>query len=83
MTPSEANFRHNVKLVLAKKNISLQWLAEQVGCARPNLSRFFNGKEGLTFARAEKIAKAIDVPLHVLIWGKIAVAEKEMEEAAP
>lgn len=67
----EQTFRHNVKAMLDVRDMSQQALADAIGCSRSNISRLLNGDEGVTIERADKIAKAVGMPLSVLLGEKI------------
>lgn len=62
-----AIFSENVRRHLELRHATIQWLADESGIPRPNLSRILHGKEGVTLERAEVIAKALQVSLSELV----------------
>ena len=66
-------FRRRVLEVLANKGISRSGLAAKLGVSIPTVSALLNSDEGITLDRAERVAKAIGTPLHVLLCEKETV----------
>lgn len=60
-------FRSNVRLLMRDRGLTITELAERSGTSRPGLSRILAGKDGATLERADKIAKALHVPLRELL----------------
>lgn len=60
-------FSENVRRHLKLRGATIQWLADQSGIARPNLSRILHGRENISLERAEIIANALQVSLSELV----------------
>lgn len=60
-------FRTNVRQELAKQHVTVSELSRRVGCAQPTMSAVLNGRENVTLDRAERIAKALSLPLTELL----------------
>lgn len=61
-------FAENVKNWINIKGLSVTAVAEAAGLSRPGLSAMLNGRGGnCTLETAEKIAIAVDKPLHELL----------------
>ena len=65
-------FSANVKLVLARKKMSMRELASKLQMDSGNLSRILSCKEGITLERAARIADALETPL----WSLLKHSEK-------
>lgn len=66
-------FSYNVRLLIAQRKLTQGEFAESVGLARPSFNRILAGKERVTLDRAERIAKALGLPLVVLITAQISL----------
>lgn len=73
---SMENFAEQITSLIRARGWSFAAAAEVIGIDRGNLSRILRGKEGLTFERAERIAKALGAELSV------NVVEKKKNSAA-
>jgi transcriptional regulator with XRE-family HTH domain len=62
-------FVANVNALVDGGEISISEIARRAGVNRVNVSLLLSGKQGVTIERAEKIAKAIALPLEDLIGG--------------
>lgn len=71
ISPASEIFRHNVRVILNDKKLSISAAAAEMGISRPGLSNVLSGKEGLTFERAETIANYLGYELSQLIIEKI------------
>ncbi len=60
-------FSDNVLSALQARGWTIQDLADRCEMDRSNLSKVLRAKEGCTLARAEKIAKALGIPLSNLV----------------
>ncbi len=56
-----------IKLILQKKNMTQQELANRLGIARTHMSAIINGAEAISAVRARKIEKALDLPKYELV----------------
>ncbi len=65
--------RNNLRAIMVERKLTIQDLADIAGTKRPNMSRILAGNEGLSIARAERIAEALGLTLADLITsvGKI------------
>lgn len=61
------HFTTNVRREMKDKGWTVAALAEAIGTKQPGLSAVLNGHEGITLARAERIADALGVPLSELV----------------
>lgn len=68
------NFRFNVRALLDQRGLTITKLSGMCGVMRPGLSRILSNKEGVTLDRAEKIAKALGLPLSALISVKFDIS---------
>ena len=55
----------NLRAEMARKNVTLSWLADQIGMNVSTLSEKMNGKAKFTLDEAKKIKKALDVDLSI------------------
>ncbi len=60
-------FRRNVRLIIDEKGETINHLAIAVGTSRPAMSRILSGIDGVTLDRAERIARALEIPLASLL----------------
>lgn len=60
-------FRANVRHVMDERGLTITELAERISTSRPGMSRILSGDDGVTLDRAERIAKALKIPLSELI----------------
>lgn len=69
-SPAAEVFCHNVRTVMKDKDLSISKFAKQMNITRPGLSSVLSGKERVTLERAERIAKALGIPLVALLSDK-------------
>jgi len=67
-------FRENVRAVMEDRELTITELAVKVGTSRPGMSRILAGYDGVTIDRAERIARALKVPLSDLFLENLAHA---------
>ena len=60
-------FRRNVRAILDARGMTITALADAANSARPNISDILSGKEGVTLARGDRIARALGFGLAELI----------------
>lgn len=60
-------FRINVREAMNQKGFTIAKLAERVGTSASGISCILSGKDGVTIARAERIAKCLEVELSDLL----------------
>lgn len=53
--------RLNLRKVMNKKNVSDQWLADQIGVSRQSVSKLINGHTDPSLSRLYDIANALNV----------------------
>lgn len=56
-----------IKLILQKKKMTQQQLADKLNVPRQNVSNIINGSVNVSFLRARKIEKALDLPKYELV----------------
>ena len=56
-----------IKLILQKKNMTQQQLADKLQVPKQNISNIINGSSQLQAYRARKIEKALDLPKYSLV----------------
>lgn len=56
-----------IKLILQKKNMTQQELANKSGIPRQHISSIINGTETISAVRARKIEKALDLAKYELV----------------
>ena len=61
------NFRENVRAIMDDRGISQTELATAIHSKQAYIARILTGKIDPSMGQCEKIAKAIDVPLTVLL----------------
>lgn len=66
-SPAAEAFRRNVRQLMDEREMTITQVAELAKVSRPGVSRILSGDEGVTLARAERIAKVFGVPLPELI----------------
>lgn len=67
-------FRENVRSVMESRDLNITELAILVGTSRPGMSRILSGEDGVTIERAERIAKALRIPLQKLFSKKLEMS---------
>ncbi len=70
-----------IKEILKEKGMTLNELAETLGVSRQALSRQIQGK--MLIETAERIAKALDVPMWQLFADPVEVSEDGMKFVCP
>jgi transcriptional regulator with XRE-family HTH domain len=60
-------FSTNIRQCLKAYGWTARDLCDATGIQEANMSRILNGKEGVSIERADKIAKALEVPLSDLL----------------
>lgn len=60
-------FAANLTRVMESRSLNITALAKLVGIARPTMSDIIHGKENVTLNRANRIAKAVNIPLSQLV----------------
>lgn len=68
--PASEIFRYNVRMIMASKNLTISAVAAAVGTSQSSLSNVLAGKEGVSFNRAERIAKHLGYELAAMIVEK-------------
>jgi transcriptional regulator with XRE-family HTH domain len=61
------NFRHNVRLAMAARQLSQEGLAHTAKLSRPFLNRVLQGKQEPSMEVCDRIADALKTPLAELI----------------
>lgn len=56
-----------IKLILQKKNMTQQQLADKSGIPKTHISGIINGVVAISFLRARKIEIALDLPKYSLV----------------
>ncbi len=56
-----------IKLILQKKNMTQQELANRLKVPKQNISNIINGETAISSLRARKIEKALDLPKYELV----------------
>jgi len=64
------NFAQQLRAVIVSRGLTMSAAAGIAGMDTGNFSKVINGKEGLTFERAERIASALGLEIDVRIREK-------------
>ena len=68
-----------IKEILDEKNLTYNWLSEQIGYSRQGLKNGLVNKT-IKFETLEKIAKALNVPIEIFIGDYKKIVDAEMNE---
>lgn len=60
-------FAENSDFIRKEKGMSIQALADDCGTNRSNMSKILNGKQSPSLVTMQKMAAALDSPLHDLL----------------
>ena len=67
MSNNQQIVMNRIKVVLAEKQRTNRWLAEQTGKSENTISRWCSNKSQPSIAQLQEIAKLLDVDVRVLI----------------
>ena len=62
----QQNIKHNLRLAMAEKNVSLTEFADELGIARSSLQRYLDGISNPRTDTLQLIAEKLNIPLHTL-----------------
>lgn len=67
MSNNQQIVMNRIKAVLAEKQRTNRWLAEQMGKSENTISRWCSNKSQPSIAQLQEIANLLDVDIHVLL----------------
>ena len=67
MSNNQQIVMNRIKVVLAEKQRTNRWLAEQIGKSENTISRWCSNKSQPSIAQLQEIAKCLDVDVRILI----------------
>lgn len=67
MSNNQQMVMNRIKVVLAEKQRTNRWLAEQMGKSENTISRWCSNKSQPSIAQLQEIAKCLDVDVRILI----------------
>lgn len=63
----QQNIKHNLRLAMSQRNLSLTEFADELGIARSSLQCYLEGTSNPRADTIQLIAQKLDIPLHALI----------------